>query len=255
MKQLIKTMFKENKVNEIDIQRKFDEVEMKRKAEIKEKLEWEYKYKIANNILTKSSVTKIKTMKMDLVEEKTHEYNVPEFLKEQIELTGAQKGTIIHLILQNLEENINYNEEKIRELIEKMRSKKIITEKESLSVDTKKILEFTKTNIWKEMQSAKEVQKEKPFYINIPAKEIYNEEIDEDILVQGVIDLYYITKEGKLILVDYKTNKVKEKNELISEYKEQLKIYKEALEKALSKKVDKIYIYSTYLGEEIEVVI
>ena len=103
------------------------------------------------------------------------------------------------------------------------------------------------------MKNAKEIGRERPFYINIPTKEVYNEDIDEEILVQGIIDLYYITNDEKIILVDYKTDRVKSEEELIEKYKVQLNIYKRAIEKSLNKKVDKVYIYSVYLGKEIEV--
>ena len=104
------------------------------------------------------------------------------------------------------------------------------------------------------MKEAKEVYQEKPFYINIPAKEIYKEDIDETILVQGIIDLYYIDKNDNLVLVDYKTDYVEKgkEAELIYKYKEQLNLYSRALEKALNKKPYKTYIYSTFLNKAIE---
>ena len=249
---LMKDIFKKEKIEEIDLNKKLDEIKLKREAEIKEKLDWEYEYKMANNILTKSSVTKIKNMKLDLNEEEIHEYNVPEFLKEQKEITSAQKGTLVHLVLQYLNEKVNYDKDKIEELLASLIDKRIITEKEKQAIDMDKILEFTKTNIWKEMQNAKEVQKEKPFYINIPAKEIYGEDIDEEILVQGIIDLYYVTDKDELVLVDYKTDRVQGEAELIEKYSSQLAIYKDALEKSLHRKVDRVYIYSMYLGKEID---
>lgn len=251
--ELTKDMFKEEKAEEVDLEEKLDEIKLSREAEIKEKLNWEYEYKTANNILSKSSVTKIKSMKLDLNEEETSEYNVPEFLKEQKEITAAQKGTLIHLILQNLDEKISYDSDKIEELLQHLVDKKIITDKERKAIEIDEILEFTKTNIWKEMQNAKEVQKEKPFYINIPAKEIYEEDIEEEILVQGVIDLYYVTENNELVLVDYKTDRVQGEAELIQKYSTQLQIYKDALEKSLHRKVDRVYIYSTYLGKEISI--
>lgn len=250
---LMKDMFKEEVKEEIDLKEKLDEIELSDEAEIKEKLYWEYKYKMVNNILTKSSVTKLKNMKLDLNEEESREYNVPEFLKEQKEITATQKGTLVHLVLQYLNEKIDYDKDKIEELLLSLEDKNIINEKERKAVDIDKILGFTKTNIWKEMQSAKEVQKEKPFYINIPAKEIYGEDIDEEILVQGIIDLYYVTEQDELVLVDYKTDRVQGEAELIQKYSTQLKIYKDALEKSLHRKVNRAYIYSTYLGEEIEI--
>ena len=97
------------------------------------------------------------------------------------------------------------------------------------------------------------MQREKPFYINIPAKEVYNLDLQEKILVQGIIDLYYITQENELVLVDFKTDYVENKNEqiLIEKYRTQLELYKRALQSALNRKVDKVYIYSTYLEKEI----
>jgi len=72
-------------------------------------------------------------------------------------------------------------------------------------------------------------------------------------LVQGIIDLYYINQKNELVLLDYKTDYVEngKEKELKNKYLEQLKIYKQALEQALQRKVDKVYIYSTYLDKEI----
>ena len=104
-----------------------------------------------------------------------------------------------------------------------------------------------------ELKEAKEIQKEKPFYINIPANTIYEEKTNENILVQGIIDLYYIDKNDNLNLVDYKTDYVEKGNEnsLITKYKKQLELYKKALEKSLEKQVKNTYIYSVYLNKEI----
>ena len=65
------------------------------------------------------------------------------------------------------------------------------------------------------------------------------------------MDLYYINKNDELILLDYKTDYVEkgEEQKLIEKYKEQLNLYKEALEKSLNKKVNKVMIYSTWIGK------
>ena len=143
--------------------------------------------------------------------------------------------------------------DKIEELLEELKQKEIITEKQKAAVPKQKILMFTKSNIFKELSLAKEVYKEQPFYINIPLDELYKIESDEKILVQGIIDLYYISQNGNLVLVDYKTDFVPDNDEqyLIQKYSNQLNLYKRALEQALNRKVDKVYIYSTYLEKEI----
>ena len=67
--------------------------------------------------------------------------------------------------------------------------------------------------------------------------------------------LYYISSNGEFVLVDFKTDYVPDKNEqiLIERYSSQLQLYKRALESATGKRVDKTYIYSTYLEKEIKI--
>lgn len=249
--ELLKEVFAKEEKKEVNILDKLKNIDKKDIDKIKEKLNFKYGYKRAKNVLTKTSVTKIKNMKLDLEEDKA-EYKTPEFLKEDIGLTSAQKGSLMHLIMQKLDEKVEYDENRVIELVKNLKEKKIISEKQEEAVDIEKVYNFTKSSIWKELKNAKEIQREKPFYINISVKEIYDEDIDENILVQGIIDLYYITDKDKVVLVDYKTDKVKDKKELVEKYKEQLLLYKKALEKALEKEVERVYIYSTYLSKEIE---
>ena len=237
-------------------------------------LNYTYPNKLATTIPTKTSVTKLKQVeqeKLDIgieeligkqrnLEDKIEdviEFPKPQFLKleEKNKLTGAQKGTLIHLCMQNLDEKVDYNLIKVKELINSLVEKQIITKIEADNINPFKILEFTKSEIWRELKTAKLIEREKPFYLNIPANTIYNEEIEETILVQGVIDLYYVSKNNELILVDYKTDYIEKnkKYELVNKYKKQLELYQEALEQSFNKKVSKKYIYSTCLGQAIEI--
>ncbi len=247
------------------------EIDQNNVSQIKEQIEYEYPNKLAVDIPTKSSVTKIKQMKqkqigidfegLEKIEETNNEKDItfdkPKFMQEEkeIKITSAQKGTLIHLCMQKLNPKEEYNLQKVKELIQNLQLKQIITEKETEAINPYKILEFTKSNIWDELKNAKEIYKERPFYINIPVKEIYDEDVEENILVQGIIDLYYINKNDEVILLDYKTDYVEKgkENELIQKYKKQLELYKQALEQALGKKVKRVYIYSVYLGKEIEI--
>ena len=67
--------------------------------------------------------------------------------------------------------------------------------------------------------------------------------------------MYFVNESGQVVLVDYKTDCVENGNEfeLVEKYKNQLDLYKQALENALGAKVDKVYIYSVYLDKEIEI--
>ncbi len=292
-KQELMKSFSKPKEEIVDIKSMLEDVPIQ-KEEVKKLnriLEYTYTHKLATTIPTMTSVTKIKQMKAeknaDVISQNLNEekiknqkdtnlqlqnnsennlennsetvitFNKPKFLrKDEAEtLTGAQKGTLVHLCMQRLNEKIEYNLENIKELIKDLVKREIITELEAQNINPYKILEFTKSNIWKEMKTAQKVYKERPFFINIPAKEIYEEELEEEILVQGIIDLYYINSEDQIVLVDYKTDYVEKgkEKELIEKYISQLELYKKALEESLRKKVDKVYIYSVYLGKEIEI--
>ncbi len=242
---------------------------------IKEKIEYEYPDKLSIEIPTKSSVTKVKQMKqkqlgvdfesLEISEEdagniensKAITFEKPKFLQEEQEnpITSAQKGTLMHLCLQKLNPKEEYDLEKIKALIQKLEMRQIITEKESEAINPYKILQFTKSAIWGQLKNAREYYQEKPFYINVPANQIYEQDIKENILVQGIIDLYFVNENGQIVLVDYKTDYVEsgKEFELVEKYKSQLDLYKQALESALGRKVCKVYVYSVYLGKELEI--
>ena len=57
--------------------------------------------------------------------------------------------------MQKLNFKEEYNLEKISELIQKLKNKEIITEKESKAINMSKILNFTKSDIAKELKEAK----------------------------------------------------------------------------------------------------
>ena len=209
----------------------------------------QYPFILETTIPTSTSVSQIKQMENEQ-EEKEISFAKPKFLKQEEKITGAQKGTLVHLCMQKLNIKKEYDLQGIKDLINNLVEKELITKNESLAINPYTILEFTKSEIWKELKEAEEVQREKTFYINIPAKEIYGGETEEVILVQGIIDLYYKDKNGEYVLVDYKTDYVEkgQELELIKKYKKQLEIYKQALEEALGTKINRVYIYSTRLG-------
>ncbi len=228
---------------------------------LKALLNWKYGNLVSTKIEAKSSVTKIKEMENEninvlfeeKVENKKESLQKPKFLSEEIEITKARIGTLMHLCIQKLDEKQEYDYEKISRKINKLVENNIITKKEAEAINKDKLLTYTKSNLFMSLKNAKEIHKEEPFYMNIKGSKIYKGDIEENILVQGVIDLYYIDEQDNIILVDYKTDYVKNnEQELIDKYEKQLSIYKEALEEALGKKVYKTYIYSVYLGKSIE---
>ena len=249
-----------------DLSAKFKNIE-----DIQNVIENKYKYEASIAIPTKTSVTRLKELANEnnrairniesfLNEEDSKssydKFEIPKFMKndEQEKLTGARKGTLLHLCMQKLEIEKEYELSDIKELVNNLKDREIITQLEAENININAILRFTKSDIWEELKNAKEVHREEPFYMTIPAREIYKKEVEEKILVQGIIDLYYIDRNDNLVLLDYKTDYLENgAEELIQKYDNQLQLYKKALEDALNRKVDKIYIYSTYLGKAIKI--
>ena len=271
-KQELLKSFAKPKEEVVDIKEQLEKVKIEKETfeKLNTVLEYTYPHQLATTIPTMTSVTKIKQnqlnneikskseIKIENQAENQLTFHKPNFLREDIEevITPAQKGTLIHLCMQRLDETKDYTLESIKMLIQDLEKRKMITEKEAKAINPYKILAFTKSAIWKALKTAKKVYKERPFFINIPAKEIYGEEeLEEEILLQGIIDLYYINQNDEIILVDYKTDYVEtgKENELIEKYITQLELYKRALEESLQRKISKTYIYSVYLEKEIEV--
>jgi len=263
--------------NIVDLISKLDKKDINavKYEKIKEVLQYKYPYLELSKIPTKTSVSKLKekALEEELIDlENILYYNnseskgenvktqfpKPKFLNEEEEkLTSAQKGTLIHLCMQKLETNKDYSMQDIQDLINSMKEKNKITEQQAENINIKKVYNFTLSEIWKRIKKAKELQQEKAFYINIPIKEVYKDlEVSNsvgDILVQGIIDLYFVDENDKLVLLDYKTDYVEAEAILIEKYKEQLNIYKQALQEALHRKVDETYIYSTWLDKAIRI--
>ena len=73
----------------------------------------------------------------------------------------------------------------------------------------------------------------------------------EKVILQGIIDAF-IMEDDSIILVDYKTDRVKDGEELRNRYQKQIDLYSEALEQILGKKVRRRVLYSFSLGEEVD---
>lgn len=261
-KDLLKNLAKEEVVEQIDLKEKIEQI-LKNKSEeenkkseqaLKELLEWKYDYIVDTTLPTKSSVTKIKQEKIKLeemlkgIESEEVEYKksyTPKFMQEDKKISNAEKGTLVHLCIQRLDEKKDYELKDIQNMILNLVEKEIITQNEADAIDVNLIYQYTKSKLFEELRQAKEVHKEQPFYINIPAKDVVSEAENskKNILVQGIIDLYYIDKNNNLILIDFKTdyisNEPNAKEKILDKYKVQLEIYKTALEQALCRKVNK----------------
>ncbi|HSQ87548.1 helicase-exonuclease AddAB subunit AddA [Romboutsia sp.] len=243
---------------------------------IKEKLDFNYPYKACVTKPASISVTEIKKI------QNTHEddeftqqifnnqitLKKPLFMQEsenKDKITGAQKGTIVHLAMEILDFNKINNVDEIKEQINSFIKKGIITEKQSTIINPYKIYKFFKSSLGKRMLASKFVKREQTIYAQIKMKDVYiyedliNDDStdkydDESLMLRGIIDAYF-EEEEKIVIVDYKTDFVNEENkdEVVNRYRKQLDLYENVIEQLTGKEVKEKYVYLFGIDEEISI--
>ena len=99
----------------------------------------------------------------------------------------------------------------------------------------------------------KRLFREMHFMRALPFRALFPDRKEEDeVLLQGIVDAFIVEDDG-IILVDYKTDRVREGEELRERYRKQIMLYSDALEAILGKRVKRRVLYSFYLGEEVEI--
>ena len=179
---------------------------------------------------------------------------LPKFMEEEVPLTGASRGTAYHRALELLDFAEDYDTDKLKNCLRKFTEDGKMTDEMRKAVCIRDFLKFLQTDSGKRMQvCAKQNRlfKEQPFVLGVPATDLWKEEEEgELVLVQGIIDVYFEEEDG-LVVLDYKTDRVRESRELVERYHGQLDYYARALEQATGKTVKEKIIYSFTLGEEI----
>ena len=106
---------------------------------INEILNWQYKYKEMTNIQSKMSVTKIKELKNNDTQKQQHIEIKPKFMLDKTKVSSAERGTIIHLILQKLDFTKEYSKEELAQFVNNLCTKNIITQIQKDSINIEKI--------------------------------------------------------------------------------------------------------------------
>ncbi len=223
-----------------------------------------YPYEAQSEIPVKVSVSELKKQSMEdgAAFEKYAQPEIipliPEFLKEKEEekLSGADRGTAYHAIMERLDLSRCSTVEEVHHQIEAAFNTHHLTELEKSCIKAEDLVRFAESSLGKRMKDAQmnhTLKREQPFVLGVSACEVEKDWPSEEmVLVQGIIDAYFY-EDDELVLVDYKTDKVGYRGvqELVKKYKVQLDYYGEALERITGKKVKEKIIYSFTLGREV----
>lgn len=177
----------------------------------------------------------------------------PAFMQGE-KLTSAEKGTALHAFMQFVD--FAAARADILEQLSQLNDNGYLTDAQVKSIDKARAERFIHSNLVTRCLDSDEVYKEYRFNVKIPAK-LIDPSIDEafreeKVILQGAVDLAFV-ENGKLVIVDYKTDRVKMPETLKDRYASQLLLYKDAMEECLGIPVKECLIYSIYHSQEIEV--
>ena len=231
--------------------------------DIEERFAFTYPYEHLRDVPVKVTVSEVKSGRLgredsfELLEESPIIPYVPDFMKEeQGELSGAARGTAYHRLLEWLDYEKAESPEAVEAQIMALTSQGKLSEEMARCISVKQIWEFCCSPLGRRMKEAAragELYREQQFMMSVPAASL-NERwaADETVVVQGIIDGFFWEEDG-IVLVDYKTDWVPEREEgfLKEKYGAQLDVYAEALERLIGGKMKEKIIYSFYLGKGI----
>lgn len=226
--------------------------------EIGRRLGWRYPQPASSRVMTKWTVSELKRreqtavrgypLRLPTIVEK------PRFLSEDgpATLSAAERGTVVHLIMQNIDLARPLDEQDIREQIASLVARRFLTEEQAEAVDSMQIIRFFASPLGERMKRARVVHRELPFTLALPASAVepaMGEADAEQIIVQGVIDCLLEEDNGRLTLLDFKTDRIGSEPsewviaEMIKRYGEQIRLYQQAIERIVGKTVTESYLY------------
>lgn len=232
------------------------------------RLNYEYPHAALTRVPAKVAVSELYPDLLDEGEEEIKEASfdyVPRFLAgTDDDATAAERGTATHTFMQFFDfDRVEKNG--VRAEIEYLAERKFIFDADVPKIDVRGAEMFFRSELAKKIKSAKEVWREKRFILSFDADEFTKDETTraalkgEKLLVQGVIDCAYRDGDGKIVVIDYKTDHFKRgtpraeiESVLRERHTRQLMYYKKACE-MLFGEVSRVLIYSFAINGTVEI--
>ncbi|WP_340004518.1 helicase-exonuclease AddAB subunit AddA [Paenibacillus sp. FSL K6-0276] len=187
----------------------------------------------------------------------------PKFMEKR-SLTPAERGTAYHTVMQHIPLEGSVDPKVVEETLARLQRVAILTAEQVEAVVPDQIEAFYTNELGRRLINSTWKLREMPFSYMVPAGEAYrgleymneavselapennNEGFSEAVLIQGVIDCLF-REEGRIILLDYKTDSVLEHQggleALKEKYRFQLELYSKALHDILGEPISEIWLY------------
>ena len=172
----------------------------------------------------------------------------PAFLDDK--RSATDRGTAHHKFLQFC--NFLASRSSIDAEIDRLVNNGKLTSVQSELIDRQKLLQMLTSPLFDRVVKSNNVMREEKFFAKIHPSLIFDDckEVADDvnIIIQGAVDLAF-EENGEIVIVDYKTDRLKNIDKLKMLYKKQLELYKAAIEQHTSKNVKSCVLYSLYLND------
>jgi len=175
----------------------------------------------------------------------------PIFLSKKSGLAGKERGLVLHKVMQNLLFLQVGTVAEIERQLDQMVVSEILLEEERSIVDPKELFALFESDMGQRILSAKAVYRELPFNVRYDASLVFEDAqlktLQEDILLQGVMDMVFEEPDG-LVLLDYKSDSQVQaffdpQSETYRKYAHQLMLYRMALTKLSGLRVKETGLY------------
>ena len=193
----------------------------------------------------------------------------PRFLKGKTEFEASFAGTATHTFMQFCDFDALAKSGAEAEL-HRLRAEGFLSAAMAEAVRLDEIEKFRESELFARMRDASYMRREFRFNASLPARafttdptlaeELHRE--GADIIVQGVVDCLFIDRDGRAVLVDYKTDRLSDKEmadpalakkKLLERHRTQLIYYRAVCREMFEREIEECVIYSLPLGGDIAV--
>ena len=139
---------------------------------------------------------------------------------------------------------------------ERLKELQFLTPEAAASIDAEAVKAFFRGRLGIAILDADRVYREYSYIDSVRALEVIPDvdftHENDIIIIQGTVDCI-IEKDGRLTVVDYKTDRANRAEDLLDRYTEQLRTYSRSVSKRFGLPVNEAVIWSFSLSSEIEV--
>ena len=174
----------------------------------------------------------------------------PAWLGEQ-GMTPAQRGTALHEFMQfaDFPAAAKDPEQELQRLV----AEAYLTPEQAAAVDQQRVRKFFAGDLGQRVLRSPQVEKERRFTAVIPAFLALPQwgqapDAGETVVLQGAVDCTFV-ENGKLHIIDFKTDRVQDTRELWDRYGPQIRLYGYAMEEVTGMEVGELIFYSTHLDQ------